>query len=128
VIDQVAYSGNIPLTHILNPGGVSGPLTLPLSQPLMFIRLKHVVGVPSPVDGQGFSISKLQILDALIDRLVRISGGDKAVEALKNPEKGKIDQAISAAKAQLDRELSLSAELPYRPTPAADGQLLNVSA
>jgi hypothetical protein len=130
VIEQVAYSsGTIPLAHMLNAGGAGGPLTLPLNQPFMFVRLKHVVGVPSAVEGQGISISKLQILDALIERLVRVKGAGPDVEALKKPDAKGIDAAISSAKSQLDAEISHTAATPYGMALAGadSAQLLSVS-
>jgi hypothetical protein len=130
VIEQVAYSsGAIPISHMLNAGGTSGLVTLPINQPLMLVRLKHVVGVPSAVEGQGLSISKLQILDALIEQLVRVKGAGTDVEALKKPDSKGIDAAINSAKSQLDAEIAHSAETSYGAALVGmDGaQLLNVS-
>ena len=70
-----ASAGNIAhsatLVHLLRARAGAGRIVLPTSNTSNYTRLKHVQGVPSSIEGQGYSISKLRRLDAMIARLSR---------------------------------------------------------
>jgi hypothetical protein len=63
---------SVHLTSILRAQYASGKISLPVDSGL-YARFKHVQGVPSGSDG-GYSLSKLQMIDIMVERLVRLRG------------------------------------------------------
>ena len=61
-------NGTIPFTDLIRAGISSQPLSVPLSGS-GFARLQHVTGIPSSRTDEGYSLTRLQALDALIARI-----------------------------------------------------------
>jgi hypothetical protein len=61
-------SGTIPFTDLIRAGISSQPLSMPVSGS-GFTRLQHVTGIPSLRSDEGYSLTRLQALDALIARI-----------------------------------------------------------
>lgn len=81
---------NVP--NIIKVRSAAGKLSVPL-KPIfsMYAQFKHITGVPQKGEGSGVSVSKLMILDNLIDQLVAVKGKNNvqhAVEMVKmSPDK-----------------------------------------
>lgn len=63
---------SVQLASVLRAQYSSGKISLPIDGGL-YARFKHVQGVPSNSNG-GYSLSKLQMIDLMVDRLVRLRG------------------------------------------------------
>jgi hypothetical protein len=92
---QTSLSGrSVQLTSILRAQYASGKISLPVDGGL-YARLKHVQGVPSQSSG-GYSLSKLQMIDIMIERLVRLRGEDVPVTApADDAEAGALIQSLA---------------------------------
>ncbi len=67
---QTAVTRNVPVSSLVRAQFASGKVALPLRGGV-YTSLEHVKGVPSRDDG-GYSISKLQLIDIMVDRLVTL--------------------------------------------------------
>ncbi|MFP3959579.1 MAG: hypothetical protein ACLFM6_06480 [Spirochaetaceae bacterium] len=91
----------IPVTSLVKARFGPGKLTLPVSGPLGYARFEHVQGIPSTVDGGGFSIQKLKVLDSLIERLSRM----KQNARFTSEDDGASAEQIDALIQQYSRQL-----------------------
>ena len=100
----------VQLSTVMRAQNSNGRISLPLSQPGLYMRFKYVQGVPSRRDGEGFPLYKLRMLDTLIDRLKRMKGDDGTIQsAPPSQDDDTIDfmienyeRQVRAAAAQLD--------------------------
>jgi len=118
-----------PATYVLNHGSQGARLAIPVA-PSNFIysQFKHVAGFPAPEGVQGVTISKLKILDVLIDRLSQL----KTKNLPQTPEiQAMTEDRIDALIYQYEKEISASTAgaIPYKAAPAAPtGVLFNLVA
>jgi hypothetical protein len=63
----------VHLSNIIRAQYAPGRIALPVSGGV-YARLKHVQGVPAQTGDGGFSISKLRMIDILVDHLVQLKG------------------------------------------------------
>lgn len=61
----------VPLSDLMRPRFVGGRVALPVASSSPFAHFEHIDGVPTK-DGSGFSFNRLQVLDVLIDRLIKM--------------------------------------------------------
>jgi hypothetical protein len=106
-----------------------GRMSLPVAPAnYIYSHFKHVSGTPAPEGSQGVSISRLKILDVLIDQLAQIKqrpeptldtdASDERIDALIDQYQGQIRQAQAA-----------NAAMPYKPAPASfTGAVVNLAA
>ena len=71
---QASVNRTIPISNLLRARFSPGRIALPVRNQAIYARFKYVQGVPASMEGQGFSISRLRMLDNLIDRLTRLQG------------------------------------------------------
>jgi len=93
---------NISIGYAMSAGrSLGGRMSLPVS-PSMYIysHFRHVSGVPAPEGAQGVSISKLKILDALIERLSQIKKQSNPVQR-ENISDERIDALIDQYEQQI---------------------------
>lgn len=83
----------------------SGKLMVPVSQrDAMYARFKHISGFPEPMKGTGYSLSRVKVLDVLIDRLNRLSQ-NKIQEKPETLSRERIDALIDEYSSKLQAEL-----------------------
>jgi len=63
----------VHLSNLIRAQYAPGRIALPVSGGV-YARLKHVQGVPAQTADGGFSISKLRMIDILVDHLVQLKG------------------------------------------------------
>lgn len=68
---------SVQLTSILRAQYASGKISLPVDGGL-YARFKHVQGVPAG-SSSGYSLSKLQMIDIMVERLVRLRGEEARI-------------------------------------------------
>jgi hypothetical protein len=106
----------------------SNRMSLPVS-PASYIysHFKHVSGVPAPEGTHGVAVSRLKVLDVLIEQLAQMKKKpDLAPENLSNEQ---IDALITKYEGQIKAARAANAVMPYVPAPQAlTGALFNLSA
>ncbi|TVR05260.1 MAG: hypothetical protein EA403_03250 [Spirochaetaceae bacterium] len=87
--DVASLTRNIALSNLLRARTSPGRVSVPLQGSVNYMRLKHVQGVPASEGNSGFSLSRLRMLDTMIDRLEKgaratpeASSTERAAEAL----------------------------------------------
>jgi hypothetical protein len=99
---QTAISRNVPVSNLIRAQFSSGKITLPLRGNL-YTSFTHVKGVPSR-DAGAYSLSKLQLIDVMVDRLVRLRSDESlSLESLTSEPTS--DTQIQELAAQLAQEL-----------------------
>jgi hypothetical protein len=75
VVESVSTPRAIHVSKIIRARHSDGRIAVPvLRNQAYYARFKHVRGIPSTQDGVGYSLSKLRVLDILIDRLSAAKG------------------------------------------------------
>jgi hypothetical protein len=96
----------------------------------IYSHFRHVSGVPAPEGTQGVTISKLKILDVLIEQLSQMKKRrDISPAEAGNVSTDRINALIDQYEQQIKQASAASAAMPYNPAPQAfAGALLNLSA
>jgi hypothetical protein len=123
MIEPLLKSGTVPLTDVIAVRSASGRVSLPSNQ---FVRFEHISGMPS---GQGgYSITKLRILDALLDRLALLKGERPKPDTGGLTEAG-LGKIIDDLQKYVRNSLGNAGTTPFGPAlgsgPSWDGQLFN---
>jgi hypothetical protein len=124
-------SSSLPSIGFAISASQSGRMSLPVS-PAMYIysHFEHVSGVPAPEGTRGVAISKLKILDTLIEQLGRLKNqGNIELEAGEKNEEY-IDVLIDQYEQQIRQAQVASAAMPYHTATAqaATGVVFNLVA
>jgi len=104
----------------------NGRMTLPVSPgQLIYSHFKHVSGTPAPEGTQGVNITKLKILDTMIEQLSRMKNQPQA-------EFGNLDgsdeERINALIEQLQKQMKTAQSVGvYAPNAPATGALFSLA-
>ncbi|MCX7787464.1 MAG: hypothetical protein N2442_07190 [Spirochaetes bacterium] len=113
MIESAQLYTTVPIGDLLRARYSTHRLSLPLEQNL-FMRFKHVTGVPSP-DGTGFSVSKLQLLDTLIEALKRLQGKGLQLPDLSASSPERLDRLIEILSQEVHQKIVQVAQTPFAP-------------
>lgn len=105
----------------------AGKLYLPVSKSaLLYSHFDHVSGVAAKSGQQGVSITKLQILNSLIDRVSSITSSKTPNNAMKNVSEAQMDSLIK----NLHKQVQLAAKSPFTLSGATPipGDLFSIQA
>jgi hypothetical protein len=108
-----------------------GKMSLPVSQSnLIYSYFKHVSGVAANEGQRGVAITKLKVLDVLIEQLVQLKRTDRSVlSAGSNLSDEHIDALIVQYENQIRASQAAAVAMPYNPVPMAPaGALINLMA
>ncbi|MCL2765069.1 MAG: hypothetical protein FWD40_07315 [Treponema sp.] len=98
-----------------------GRMSLPVSPGLViYSHFKHVSGTPAPEGTQGVNISKLKILDTMIEQLAKMKGqpaGDFG--NLSGNDENRINALIEQYQKQIKATQNLSVYAPAAPVTGA---------
>ncbi|TVR66244.1 MAG: hypothetical protein EA427_16480 [Spirochaetaceae bacterium] len=87
-MDSVATSpirnGTIPFTDLVRAGVSTRPVSMPVAGS-GFARLENVMGIPAARGDQGYSLTRLKVLDALIARIKGSRDEDIAPDVRADP-------------------------------------------
>ncbi len=123
MIESAHLYTTVPIGDLLRARYSVDRLSLPLEQNL-FMRFKHVTGVPSP-DGTGFSVSRLQLLDTLIEALKRLQGKEIRIpEAGSSPER--MDRILETLSKELHTKILQLSQTPFAPALGAGDSSLGL--
>ena len=129
MIQGLVTNNPIPsIGYVLN-ASVGGKVALPVEPVyLVYSHLKHVSGVPAPEGSSGVAISKLNILDVLIEQMSQIrKTGNSAVSTQVSEDR--LDAMIEAYNAQIRQAWEARTAMPYTATPPAQaGTIFNFQA
>ena len=105
---------------IANQGG---KMSLPVDPAsLIYSHFEHVSGIPAPQGTQGVAISKLNLLDVLIEQLNQIKKGSVSSDMMAQSEHmnpRQLDAVIENYKNQIRQAKAASAAMPYLRSPSA---------
>jgi len=125
-IGSVPYQAFPSIGYALSAAG-DGRMSLPVSpSQLIYSHFKHVSGTPAPEGTMGVNISRLKILNTLIDQLERMKG-QPAMElgSLSEHDENRINVLIDQYQKQIKAAQSVSI---YTPAAPATGALFNIAA
>jgi len=105
----------------------SGRASLPVAPGLViYSHFKHISGTPAPEGTQGVNISKLKILDTLIEQLSKVK--NQPAMDFGNFD-GNDEKRINALIEQYQKQLKTAQSAGiYTPTAPATGILFNIAA
>lgn len=84
----------VNLSSMLRSSYAGGKVAVPVSNYSGFAQFKHIEGVPAS-DGPGFTISRLEVLDALIEHLVK-TRETQALQGVPKDVFGLSDRSMNA--------------------------------
>ena len=107
----------------------SGRMSLPVSpSSYIYSHFKHISGVPAPDGVQGVNISRLKILDTLIEQLAKMKkqpepdfGGDG------RSNEQRVNALIEQYQSQIRAVQAAGAAAPYAPAAPVSGALFSLS-
>jgi len=105
----------------------SGRMSLPVNpSQVIYSHFKHVSGTPAPEGISGVNISKLKILNTLIEQLEKMkSQPSVSMEAIDEQDEKRINAMIDQYQQQIKTAQSMSI---YTPAAPATGMLFNIAA
>ena len=103
-----------------------GRMSLPVSPGLViYSHFKHVSGTPAPEGIQGVNISKLKILDTMIEQLSKMKKQSTMdFGELSESDERRVDALIEQYQRQIK---AAQAAAPYTPAAPVTGALFNIS-
>jgi hypothetical protein len=95
----------------------------------IYSHFRHVSGVPAPEGTRGVAISKLKILDSLIEQLNRFKKQGKIEPGFGEESEEQLDILIGQYEQQLRQLQAANIAMPYNTaSPAATGAVFNLVA
>jgi hypothetical protein len=104
---------------------VDGRMSLPVSpSQVIYSHFKHVSGTPAPEGTSGVNITKLKILDTLIEQLAKMKNQPVAEFGIAGEQD---DERINALIDQYQKQIKTASAGIYTPAPIT-GMLFSISA
>lgn len=129
MIHRTMPSNPLPSIGYAISASRSGRMSLPVApSSYIYSHFKHVSGVPAPEGVRGVAITKLKILDVLIEQLSQIKKrGDIGAGGPVSDDR--IDVLIEQYESQIRQAKAASVSMPYNPAPQAPaGAVFNLVA
>ncbi|MDR0301162.1 MAG: hypothetical protein LBI04_02490 [Treponema sp.] len=106
---------------------MGGRTSLPVSpNVLIYSHFKHVSGTPAPEGSSGVNISKLKILDTLIEQLSKMKNQPSAdLNGLNESDEKRVNALIDQYQKQIKAAQAVSI---YTPAAPITGSLFNIAA
>ena len=127
MIHGVISNSTVPSFGYVMNASDRGRLALPVDPAsVIYSHFRHVSGVPAPEGRQGVAISKLNILDALIEQMNQIRKSGSSSDFAQIPE-DLMDTMIGFYHTELHLAMEVQVETPYIPIPLAQsGAIFNI--
>jgi hypothetical protein len=129
MVQGLISNNSIPGIGYALDAKANGKLSVPVAPvSLVYSYFKNVSGVPAPEGSQGVAITKLNILDVLIEQMNQIKKTQMQAGIVQIPE-DRLDALIESYKTQIREAVEARAIMPYTPAPLAQtGAILNLTA
>lgn len=116
-----AIISNYPTAHLANVSGATRKMVFPVvPSQYIYSHFKHVSGTPAADGSRGITVTKLKVLDVLIDQLAELKKkGDPSFGAAGPMSDERIDALIEQYETQIRSARAASRALPYLPMPSA---------
>ena len=119
-----------PYNYPISSSGASGKLYVPVNPAaVIYAQFDHISGIAASEGQQGVSISKIQILNTLIDSLTRIKNQPLAAAA-SNISSEEADALIKSYQQQIEQTVQAAKTTPFALTGARPeaGMLFSIDA
>ena len=122
MVNGSVVSNSIPLSYAIS-AAAQGRLALPVDpSSLIYSYLRNITGIPAPEGSNGIDISRLNVLDALIELMRQVrETPDIVTEDLPVYMQ---EAMIGTYQAQILEAREARTEMPYVQAPLADSGLL----
>jgi len=119
-------SNSIPSIGYAITASMGGRTSLPVSPSMViYSHFKHVSGIPAPEGTKGVNISKLKILDTLIEQLSKMKSQPVAQINMNESDEKRINALID----QYQKQIKAAQAAPiYTPAAPVTGALFNIAA
>ena len=98
-----------PYSYHVSSSGASGKLFVPVSpSAVIYAQFNHISGVAAPKGQNGVSISKIQILNSLIENLSKIKGAQNSKTKSVKLTEGQVDVLIEKYQKEIARSVQAS--------------------
>lgn len=126
---RIQGASAFPMGYAITASG-AGRMSLPVSPgSYIYSHFKHVSGVPAPEGTRGVTITKLKILDVLIEQLGQMKKQPKIDPGILGPSNEQIDTLIEQYEGQIKAARAANSVMPYAQAPQAPaGALFNLVA
>ncbi|WP_223292801.1 hypothetical protein [Breznakiella homolactica] len=108
-----------------------GRMSLPVApSSYIYSHFKNISGTPAPEGVQGVTITKLKVLDVLIEQLQQIKKNPgMSLDSADTMTDQQVDALIEQYENQIKQAQAANAVMPYNPRPSAPaGALFNLTA
>ena len=128
-IGSVPYHAFPSIGHAISISQTGDRMSLPVSpSSLIYAQFKHVSGVPATDGVQGVNISKLAIIDTLVEQISRMKNQPKSIfEGQDQENEERINARIEQMQNQIRNIPTASANNPYAPTAPLLGAVFSIS-
>ena len=128
-IGSVPYHAFPSIGHAISISQNGGRMSLPVSpSSYIYSQFKHVSGVPAPDGVRGVNISKLAIIDSLVDQISRMKREPEPLSGMEDQDwENRLSMIIDQYQNQLRKIQTASAGNPYAPSAPFLGTLFNIS-
>ncbi|MDR0710073.1 MAG: hypothetical protein LBF77_08410 [Spirochaetaceae bacterium] len=130
MVNGILRASAFPTIGYAINASAGGKMSLPVApSAYIYSHFRHVSGVPAPEGTRGVAISKLKILDVLIEQLARIKKSPDAGLTADAPSDEQIDALIEQYESQIRAAQAANAAMPYKPAISSfSGAVLNLVA
>jgi hypothetical protein len=130
MVSGILRASALPTIGYAITASAGGKMSLPVApSAYIYSHFRHVSGVPAPEGTRGVAISKLKILDVLIEQLARIKKSPNTGLTADAPSDKQIDALIEHYESQIRAAQAAHSAMPYKPAiPSFSGAVLNLVA
>ena len=128
-IERIPYN-SFPAVDYALSASLGGRVSLPVPpSSYIYSQFRHISGVPAPEGVEGVSVSKLQILDSLIDEIIRLKEQPKPSYSAQNEStEERYNAMVKQFQEQIRQAQAANAATPYHAASPQQGMVLNIAA
>ena len=106
-------ASNFNYSGVVSTGG-QGKLYVPVAQQnVIYAHFDHVTGVAAKPNQQGVSISKIQILNSLLNQLISMKNQPKVNVAPENMDDSQLDALIQSTQSKIQTNIQVAQATGY---------------
>ena len=106
-------ANNFNYSNVVSSGG-QGKLYVPVAQSnVIYAHFVHVTGVAAKPNQQGVSISKIQILNSLLNQLISMKNQPKPNVSPENMDDSQLDALIQSTQSKIQTNMQIAQATGY---------------